>query len=768
MENTAIGKSSIRWDAVAKVTGRANYTGDIPQKEMYHGKIYRAKIAHGMVKSIDVSEALKVPGVIKVLTPDDVSSYSFPTAGHPYSLDPKLSDKADRKILTKHIRLYGDEIAAVIAKTELAAEEALGKIKVEYEEYEFYLTPEESLKEGALEIHEGTKNIIADTTAEIGDLEAGFKEADILIEHDCYTPTVQHCQMENQIAFAYKDVDGRWVCVSSTQIPHICRRILGQAFGMPWGRFRVIKPFIGGGFGNKQDVTIEPMVVAMSMAVGGKPVMLDLHREEVFAWTRVRHAISYKMKFGFKNDGRIVAGDILAISNNGAYASHGHAVVAKGGGMVTALYKVPNFKYHAMTVYTNIAAAGAMRGYGVPQISYAIETFMDTAARKIGIDPFELRKINMTKAMDENPLLHMTQYTMGLRECIEQGKERFQWNKRVEEVAAAKKAGKLRGLGFAAFAYTSGTYPKGLEASGCRLVLNQDGSIKMMVGATEIGQGSDTVFRQMVAETVGVPVDMVYADQVTDTDTSPFDTGAYASRQSFVSGMAVKKAAEELKEKILLAALEFAEEGQEAETVDLDVKDCKVIKKSDGSLYTELGDLALKTYYHLNKGICLTADVSNKCIQNAYPYGGTFVDLEVDKVTGKVKINNILNIHDSGVILNPLMASGQVEGGMTMGMSYALDEELRYDSSTGKPLNNNLLDYKMPTMMDVPDLMVDFVEIPDPIGPYGNKSLGEPPNCSPAPAIRNAIADAIGVDINAIPITPQKIIEVLNAKDKEV
>lgn len=763
MENTAIGKSSVRWDAVAKVTGKANYTGDIPQKEIYYGKIYRAKIAHGMVKSIDVSEALKVPGVVKILTPDDVSDFSFPTAGHPYSLNPKMADKADRKILTKHVRLYGDEIAAVIAKTHLAAEEALSKIKVEYEEFEFYLTPEESLKEGALEIHAGTGNVIADTVEEIGDLEAGFKEADYIVENECYTPTVQHCQMENQIAYAYKDVDGRWVCVSSTQIPHICRRVLGQAFGMPWGRFRVIKPFIGGGFGNKQDITIEPLVVAMSMAIGGKTVLLDLEREEVLAWTRVRHAISYKMKFGFKKSGEIVAGDILAVSNNGAYASHGHSVVAKGGGMVVAMYKVPQFKYHAKTVYTNTAAAGAMRGYGVPQITYAMETFMDKAARALNMDPFVLREVNMTKPKDVNPVLHMTQYTMSLRECVDLGKKRFNWDNRQKEVKEDVKNGKLRGLGFASFAYTSGTYPKGLEVAGCRLVLNQDGSVKIMLGATEIGQGSDTTFSQMAAETLGIPYDMVYADQLTDTDISPFDTGAYASRQSFVTGMAVRKAAEELKEKILELCCEFHEELKPSE---LDIVDSKIVKKEDKSFVEDLGDLSLKGHYHIQKGQCLTADATNKCVDNAYPYGITFVDLEIDKVTGKVKINDILNVHDSGKIINPMMASGQVEGGMAMGISYALDEELKYDAKTGKPLNNNLLDYKMPTMMDTPDLMVDFVEIEDPIGPYGNKSLGEPPICSPAAAIRNAIVNVMGIEINSIPITPQKIVELL--KDKEV
>lgn len=760
---SSIGKNVERWDALAKVTGKANYTGDIPQKNLLYGKVCRAKIAHGQVKNIDVSEALKVPGVIKVITPDDVPEISFPTAGHPYNLDPKMSDIADRRILTRRVRLYGDEIAAVIAETELAAEIGVSKLKVEYEEWEFYLTPEEALKEGAVEIHDGSRNIIADTITQYGDLEAGFKEADYIIEGEYSTPTVQHCQMENQVAFAYKDVDNRWVCVSSTQIPHICRRVLGQAFGMPWGRFRVIKPFVGGGFGNKQDITIEPLTVAMSMAVGGRPVMLDLTREEVFGWTRVRHAISYKMKWGFTKDGMITAADIIAVSNNGAYASHGHAVVGKGSGMVPAIYKVPNFKYAAKTVYTNTAAAGAMRGYGVPQITYGVEAFLDKAGREMGIDPFELRLKNLTKAGDENPVYHMIQHSMSLAECITKGKESFEWDRKIEAINKEKgsNSDKLRGLGIAAFAYTSGTYPKGLEAAGCRLVLNQDGSIKLMVGATEIGQGSDTVFSQMVAETVGVPYEMVYTDQITDTDIAPFDTGAYASRQSFVTGMAVRKAAEELKQKILDAECLFNNTGNAVGASDMDIRDAMIVRKHDGSVIESLGDLALKTYYDLKHGQCLTADVSNKCLNNAYPYGITFADVEIDTKTGKVEVLDLLNVHDSGIIINPVLASGQVEGGMAMGVAYALSEELKYDGKTGKPLNNNLLDYKMPTFMDVPEFGVDFVENADPVAPYGNKSLGEPPLCSPAPAIRNAIVEALGVEIDAIPITPQKIIEAL-------
>jgi xanthine dehydrogenase molybdenum-binding subunit len=306
-----------------------------------------------------------------------------------------------------------------------------------------------------------------------------------------------------------------------------------------------------------------------------------------------------------------------------------------------------------------------------------------------------------------------------------------------------------------------------MEIGGCRLILNQDGSIKMMVGATEIGQGADTVFSQMVADTVGIPYEWVIADAVTDTDIAPFDTGAYASRQTFVSGMAVKKAAVELKAKILQASFDFSKIGNKVPIEDMDIVDGNIIQKHNGQILETLGDLALKTYYDLHSGSCLTADVSNRCIKNAYPYGVTLTEVEVDKKTGKVEVLSILNVHDSGKIINPIMATGQVEGGLAQGLGYGLAEELKYDEKTGKPLNNNLLDYKMPTFMDVPDLGVSFVEIDDPVGPYGNKSLGEPPLCSPAPALRNAIIDALGIYVKDIPVTPQKIIEALS-ENREV
>ena len=757
MSYKIIGQSVERWDAIAKVQGKADYTADLPKKNVLYGKILRATIAHGLVKKLDVSEALKVEGVIKVLTPDDLPDLKFPTAGHPYTLDPKLADIADRNILTKRVRLYGDEIAAVIAENELAAEKALEKIKVEYEEFPFYLSPEEALAEGAVEIHDGSKNLIASTKAVVGDLKKGLEEADHIIEGEYKTQIVQHCHMENQIAYAYKGSDQRWVCVSSTQIPHICRRILGEAFGMPWGKFRVVKPFIGGGFGNKQDVTIEPLAVAMSMAVGGEPVMVELQREESIAWTRVRHAISYKVKLGVKKDGTITALEMDAVSNNGAYASHGHSIAGKGAGILQSLYKMPNMEYNSKTVYTNTASAGAMRGYGVPQVIFAMESIIEKAAKELGIDPVELRLKNLVGPNTENPVSHVMFFSNKLKECVEEGMKNFSWDERKKQADSQKTGDFRRGVGMAVFAYATGVYPKSLEIGGCRLTLNQDGTVKLMVGATEIGQGSDTVFKQMVAETTGIPYDHIYTDMNTDTDYSPFDTGAYASRQSYVSGMAVRKAAIELKEKILDAVKKF----DDIDQLHTDIVNGNIVYKHSGEVIQSVGDLALKSYYDLANGECITAEVSNNFHSNSNAMGATFADVEVDIKTGKVKILNILNVHDSGHILNPLLASGQVEGGMGMAVAYAFAEELRYDEKTGAPLNNNLLDYKMPTSMDLPDMETLFVEEDDPMGPYGNKALGEPPICSPAAAIRNAVLDAIGIEVDELPIKPQKLMEIL-------
>lgn len=767
MKFNVVGKNSPRWDAISKVTGKAEYTDDLPNKKMFYGKICRATIAHGLVKSLDIREALKVPGVIKVLTPEDVPDYRFATAGHPHSILPDVDECKDRSILTKKVRLYGDEIAGVIAENEMAAEIGVSKIKVDYEVFPFYLTPEEAMSEGAIEIHAGTGNIIADTRTDIGDVEKAFKEADYIFEDDYRTQIVQHCQMENQTAYAYQDVDNRWVCVSSTQIPHLVRHVLGDAFNMPIGSFRVIKPFVGGGFGNKQDIIIEPLTVAMSMAVGGRPVMIALTREEVFGWTRTRHAFNFKLKMGVTKKGFINAIETRIISQGGAYASHGHSTTFVGEENIHILYNVKNYRAHSTTVYTNTATGGAMRGYGTPQIAFAVGAITDKIARKLGMDPIEFQLKNVVKEGDIAHYNKIEHFTNGLRECIKKGKEIFDWDKRKRMIKNKETDIVKYGIGLSAVCYGSNTRPgaPGIEIAGCRLILNQDGSIKLMLGATEIGQGSDTVLAQMVAEIIGVPFKWIIVDKTTDTDIAPFDPGAFASRQTYVTGLAIRKGAKKLKKKIKKAVKAFY---PKIDPHMIDIINGNIVYKNSGDIIEGLGELALKTYYDISKGSCLTTDVSYTCLTNSYAACVTFTEVEVDIDTGKVNIIDIINVHDAGTIINPLLAEGQVHGGMSMGIAYGLSEELQYDKTTGKPLNNNLLDYKIPTFMDMPDLQCSFVEKNDPISSFGNKALGEPPACVPAPAIRNAVVDAIGVELNSLPINPQKVLEAVGKTSKEI
>lgn len=750
-----VGKSVSRVDAIAKVTGKAKYTDDFSERDMLVGKILHSPYAHAIIKTIDVSLARALPGVEAVLTYKDLPEISYATAGHPYSLDPSHRDVEDRHILTQKARFVGDAIAAVVATDELIATKALKLIAVEYEVLEALTSTEAALREGAPLIHEGReRNILASGGFAIGDVEEAFKESDYVLEDEYETSIVQHCHMENQTSYAYQDPDGRIVIVTSTQIPQIVRRIVAQALGLPWGRVRVIKPFVGGGFGNKQDVCIEPLNAAMTLAVGGRPVKLELSREECMIDTRTRHAFKFKIKTGFNQDGKINGIHISAISNTGAYASHGHSIAASAGGKFRYLYPTKALKYDPMTVYTNLPVAGAMRGYGCPQIFFAFEAHLEDIAKQLAMDPLEIRRKNLVKIGYVDPISKNKVTSCGIHECIEKGKALIKWDEK-KALYQEQSGEKLRGLGMACFSYASGTYPVALELAGARIVLNQDGSVQLQIGATDTGQGSDTVFGQMVAEVLGIPMDMVHVLSTQDTDISPFDTGCYASRQTYVSGMAVEKAALEVKEKIL----GFASSMTDIPVVRLDLVDQKIVYQDSGESVLTLEQVAMQSYYDRVLAKPITSDISNNARINAVPFGVTFAEVEVDVRTGKIKVLEIFNVHDSGTIINPKMAEGQVQGGVSMGIGYALSEQLLFDEVTGKPLNNNLLDYKLPTIMDTPDIGVAFVETYEPTGPFGVKSLGEPPVITPAPAIRNAVLDATGVAFNRLPMNPQRVFE---------
>lgn len=748
-----IGKSIPRVDAYEKVTGRAKFTDDLILNKCLVAKVLHATIGNGIVKSIDTSAAEKLDGVVKVVTFKDVPNHCYPTPGHPWSVEPAHQDVADRNILTGRIRYYGDDIAAVVAEDEVTASRALKLIKVEYEEYPVEIHPRKSMCGSNPPIHLDKKdNVLARSNYFIGNVEEGLKNADTVVERSYKTPIVQHCHIENPISFAYME-KGRIVVVSSTQIPHIMRRVIGQALGIPWGQVRVIKPYIGGGFGNKQDVLYEPLNAFLTTQVGGRVVKLEVSREETFCNTRTRHSIEYDLTAGVDKEGHLVAKDMKAYSNQGAYASHGHAIAANGLTAWRLQYACPNIRGEAYTVYTNTPVAGAMRAYGIPQAAFAMECFMDDIAAEIHMNPLEFRKKNLIEGFYADEYLKpIAANTNGIFACLEKGASYIHWEEKRK--AYADQTGSVRrGVGMSLFSYKTGVWPISLEIAGARMALNQDGSIQMHLGATEIGQGADTVFTQMAAETLHMDEKDIHIETFQDTDSSPFDTGAYASRQSFVTGTAVKECAKQLYDKII------------AYTKTLVPEETRPLRLDHGWIYAEddpviaLGQVAMESFYSLNNSSAISAEVSTQVKKNTIATGCCFAEVEVDMKLGKIKILHIINVHDSGTLLNPQLAEMQVHGGMSMGMGYGLSEQLILDEKTGRPLNGNLLDYKLMTTMDTPDIKADFVELEDPMGPYGNKALGEPPAIPCAPAIRNAVLHATGVAFNENPLTPQRLID---------
>lgn len=757
-----IGKSIQRVDARAKVTGQAKYTQDLMTQPMMVAKVVHSTVANGVVTGFDLDEALKVPGVIKIVTCFDVPEIDFCTPGHPWSVEAAHQDVQDRRLLNQRVRYYGDDVAAVIAEDEIAAVKAARLVKVHYEEYPALVDVADAMAEGAVAMHDNVPdNILKHTSFALGEenFDEAVKEKGLILVDQTYdTQRVQHCHIELPVSFAYQDGNGKITVTTSTQIPHIVRRVIGQALGIPWGQVRVIKPYIGGGFGNKQDVLYEPLNAFLSLQVGGRPVKLELTREETFADTRVRHAIRFHMQGAVRPDGTLVARRVEAFSNQGGYASHGHAIVANASNMIKQLYRDEKaLESESYTVYTSTVAGGAMRGYGIPQGDFAAECLMDDLATAIHMDPLAFRLKNCMEEGYKDPHNGITFYSYGLKKCIEAGKEAVHWDEK-RAAYACQTGSRRRGIGMAIFCYKTGVYPISLETATCRMVLNQDGSIQLMMGATEIGQGADTVFTQMAAEVLGVTEDKVYIVSTQDTDVTPFDTGAYASRQSYVSGKAVKKTAEMMKEKIL----EYASWKLKMDQQTLDIRNNMIVTAEGEELLT-MEALATEALYSLERSVHITAEATSHCKENTFASGACFAEVEVDMPLGKVNVLKIINVHDSGILMNPKLAEAQVHGGMSMGLGYGLSEELMYDAK-GKPLNNNLLDYKLPTAMDTPELNVEFIELQDPTGPFGNKALGEPPAIPVAPAIRNAVLQATGIGFNQLPMEPQRLVAAFKEK----
>ena len=746
-----VGKKVTRVDAHDKAMGRTRYTDDLCDKSAYIIRVLHSTIANGRVISIDTSEAEKIPGVVKIFTCFDLKEkHYFPTAGHPWSTDPSHQDVADRLIMTDRVRFYGDDIGAVVAEDEVAAAQALRAIKVEYEEYPFVMDVQDAMKEDAPQIHENyPSNVLKHTTIRKGNYEEAIREPGLIKVEGWYsTPTVQHCHIENFICTAQMEGE-RIRMLSSTQIPHIVRRVVGQALGIDWGRVQIIKPYIGGGFGNKQDVLYEPLCAWVCMNLGGHLVKLDVPREETFVSNRVRHAIRSHIVSWVRPDGTFAARKLEAFSDQGAYASHGHSICAKGVGAFPQLYPCDNIEADGYTVFTNKPAAGAMRGYGIPQAMWAVECHTDDVAAKIGMDPIAFRRKNLMPVGFKDEFSKNELYSDTFNQCMDKGMAATDYERKYKEYQ--NQTGDIRrGIGMSVFWYNTAVWPISLETSSCRMVLNQDGSLQVQLGETEIGQGADTAYTQMAADVVGVRLDQVHVVSCQDTDVTPFGTGAYASRQTYTAGFSIRQTGLLLKERIL----NYAHELTRMPPYNLDLVEGNVVRVTDGRVLMSVGELATEALYSVTHSQHITAESTAQIKSNAYSFGCCFAEVEVDIPMCKVKLLDIVNVHDVGTLINPALAEAQVHGGMSMGIGFGLSEKLLFDPKTGRALNNNLLDYKLSTFMDHPRLRAYFVENPEPTSAFGTKSLGEPPTCPVAPAIRNAVYQATGVAVNDAPVNP--------------
>jgi len=778
-----IGKPEIKVDAVKLVQGKPAFAADIEKRGMLVGKILHSTVAHAWIKSIDTADAKALPGVAAVLTWQDLPRVVYSTAGQS---DP-IPGPLDTFSLDRKVRFVGDRVAFVAAETTEIAKKALELIKVEYDPLPAILDSRESMKPGTVRIHEeaeyvnfadsnAERNLAAEIRIDIGDVNRGFAEADKVYEADYEVPKVQQAHIEPHVVVTYWDEDDRLVIRTSTQVPFHARRVLAPVLGLPIKRIRVIKPRIGGGFGGKQEILIEDVAAHLTIATG-RPVLVEYDREEEFIAARSRHPMRIHMKTGVKLDGTITANEMYALSDTGAYGCHALTVTGNTGHKAMALYvgdgeyrKKPNIRFYADVVYTNTPPAGAYRGYGVPQGYWPLERHMELIARDLGLDSIEFRLKNAVRAGELHPFSTAWSegreprpeiiHTVGLEECVRQGKAAIGWDQKFGNPAWQSVEGQphlRRGIGIATV--MQGTAIPYLDMGGASIKMNDDGSFNLLVGATDLGTGSDTVLAQMAAEVLGVPVEdiLVYSS---DTDFTPFDVGAYASSTTYISGAAVVRAAEQAAERIRLRAARMISEqgGGSVSPVDILLEDKRAIAP-DGRSVT-LYDLAHDALHKVDQEQIMGVG-SYVSPSSPPPFAAQFAEVTVDIQTGAVTVDNLVMAVDSGIIVNPITASGQVEGGMTQALGYAVCEEMLYDDE-GRPRERDLVDYHIFRADEMPALETLFIQTYEPSHPFGVKAVAEIPLDGVAPAVGNAILDACGANLTVNPATPERVWRAIN------
>ncbi len=766
-----VGKSEKKLDAVKLAQGKSAFVADFEIRDLLHAKVLKSPYAHARIKSIDASKAREIPGVVAVLTHEDIPRVVWSTAGQS---DP-IPGPLDTFSLDNKVRFVGDRVAFVAAETPEIAEQATHAIEVEYEQLPILLDIEESMKPGAPILHDepeyvdfadsdASKNLAAEIRIDIGDVEKGFTEADEVFEGVYDVPKVQQAHIEPHVCITYWDEDDRLVIRTSTQVPFHARRMLAPVLDLPIKRIRVIKPRVGGGFGGKQEVQVEDIAAHLTIATG-RPVMHEASREEEFIASRSRHPMRIWMKTGVLKDGTITANEMKILSDTGANGAHALTVTGNTGHKSLALYpgdgkyrENPNIRFHADIVYTNRPPSGAYRGYGVPQGYWPLDRHLEKIAHKMGFDPLQFRLKNAIRPGEFHPFSTAWNegreprpeiiHTVGLEECVAQGSAAIGWDKKYnnDEWRNASPT-KRRGIGVTTA--MQGTAIPYLDMGGASIKMNDDGSFNLLVGATDLGTGSDTVLAQMAAEVLGVPVeDMICYSS--DTDFTPFDKGAYASSTTYVSGAAATQAAEIVAERIKVRARKMLDVGADAE-IRLENKHAVA---PDGRLVS-LSEIALDTL-HRNEQEQIMGVSSFVATSSPPPFAAQFAEVTVDTETGQVTVDKLVMAVDGGVIVNPIAAAAQVEGGMTQALGYAVCEEMVYNEK-GEAREKDFGDYHIFQADEMPELEVIFVETFEESHPFGVKAVAEIPMDGVAPAVANAVRDAVGVDIDTNPVTPEKV-----------
>jgi xanthine dehydrogenase molybdenum-binding subunit len=749
---STIGKSVQRVDAVEKATGMAKYGPDIRLDRMLHAKLLRSPYAHARVKSIDLSKAVRLPGVKAIATIQEVPK----VVGYWFFLRTE-NKKKQMFLLDNILRFIGDPILAVAAEDEMTAQEALSLVHVEYEILPPLFDPLEAMEQEEVRIHR-RGNIAFEVKKAYGNIDDGFRDADIVIENVYHTSKQKHAALE-PIGTCVADFhpNGKLTVYSSTQLPHWIRVYLANALGLTVNKVRIVKPYTGGSFGGRCGVAhgLEVMCSWLSRK-SGRPVRMSFTREEDFIGTETRHPMTIRIKTGATREGILTANDISIVADVGAYGTQYIGVLADCLSTGVGLYKTPNIRFSATAVFTNKSLAGAFRGYGNPQMNFAQESQVDMIAHNLRMDPLEVRLKNYRPLGEIDPVLNEVIRSNGLKECLQKGAASFGWKEKV--CKGADTGARKRGVGLAVMLHGTGAARALPDPASATVMINPDGTVNLVTAAADDGQGNRTVLAQIASEVLGIDFDRISVSD-TDTDATPLDCGTHGSRQTYSGGLAVKAAAEKAREKIL----GFASKELQRKADDLLIRDGIVSERGNAAVSISVSDLMRKTQIE-DMGLCEQVIASSSGIAPAMPgiYGACFVEVEVDTETGEVRVLKLTGAYDVGRAIHPDSVRGQITGGGVMGMGWALTEDLLIKE--GRVLNSNFADYRLLRSCDVPELEAIIVESNEPTGPFGAKGIGEAGMVCVASAVTNAIYHATGVRIKDLPATPEKILGGLKGK----